>query len=165
MSPDDPIKSAKKLWRVVIASTISALAIIGGFIGIYTFWQSYSRYNLAGQWTITNTIETTTDSHFRGLKLGYEIFLTQAGTNLAGTGEKVSENGKPLPPTAHTPISMNGTISGNNISATFQERGTERKTEGVLKWTYNPQTQTLSGTFTSTAASASGPSRGQRVAQ
>ncbi len=164
MNADNPIEMSKKRWRSVIASTVTALTIIGGLIGIYSFSKNYSGYDLTGEWAITNTIESTTYRPFMGFRLGYRVFLTQHGTDITGTGEKVSENDNSLPSSAHTHISISGAIKGKRVSATFQEEGTRRKTEGTLDWTYQPQTKTLLGTFKGTAAEASGRSTGQKVA-
>ena len=158
MTQEEVLVAGKKVWGTVIRGTATALGIIGGIIAIYSFLQTYSRYDLTGQWNLNNTIQTTSDSKYKGLKLGYRIFLTQSETNLTGTGEKWYENGKTIPPSAHTHISLTGSISGSKVTATMEEEGTERKTEGTLEWTYNPKTKTLTGTFTSTAADTSGPS-------
>ncbi|HKD50475.1 MAG TPA: hypothetical protein VKB90_06745 [Candidatus Acidoferrum sp.] len=155
--------SLKKVWKSVVGSTVTAVTVIGGFFGIYSFMQGYSRYDLTGQWTITNTIVSTSYQPYKGLKLGYTVFLTQHGTDITGTGEKESEDGKDLPSGAHTPIEVNGSISGRKITATFIEKGAKRESEGTFSWTYQAKTKGLAGTFTSTAADTSGPSTASRV--
>ncbi len=164
MSNQESPERTRRLWKSVVGFTVTALAVVGGFLGIYTFLQGYSHYNLTGKWIVTDTIESTSDNAYKGLKLGYTIFLTQNGTVIQGTGEKESENGSDLPPTAHSPIDLTGSISGRKITATFHEIGTKRKTEGTYDWTYDPGTKTLTGAFTSTAADASGPSAGRGAA-
>jgi hypothetical protein len=165
MSTHVPKQSGKKLWHAIVGGTVTALGIIGGIIGIYSFVHGCSFYDVSGQWAINNTMESTSYREFKGLKLGYRIFVTQSGTDITGTGEKWSENDRALPSTAHTHIKLTGSINGKKITATFQEDGTERKTEGTLNWTYQPATGNLIGTFTSTSADSSGPSTGQRVPQ
>ncbi|GAC1619203.1 MAG: hypothetical protein PVS2B2_28100 [Candidatus Acidiferrum sp.] len=141
-----------------------ALAILGGVIGLYSLRHRSSNYDLSGEWRITNTIQSTSYHAYQGVKLGYRIFLTQRGTDITGTGEKWSEDDKWLPPYAHTPIEITASVSGNKIFATFHETGTARKSAGTFDWTYLPETHSLSGSFTSTAADSRGSSLGERVA-
>lgn len=155
--------SLKKVWKSVVGSTVTAVTVVGGFFGIYSFMQGYSRYDVTGQWTITNIIESTSYREYKGLKLGYTVFLTQRGTDITGTGEKESEDGKDLSFSGHTQIEITGTISGRKITATFIEKGTKRESEGTFSWTYQPKTKGLVGAFTSTAADASGSSIASRV--
>ncbi len=156
-------QGVRKFWKSVVGYTVTGLAVVGGFLGIYTFLQGYSRYDLSGKWIITNTVQSTSYHPFQGLKLGYTVFLTQHGTDITGTGEKESENGRDLPPGAHNHVNIIGSISGKKITATFVEEGTERKTEGTFDWTYESGTNALAGTFTSTAADAAGPSAAHRA--
>jgi hypothetical protein len=141
------------------------LGAIGAVIGIYNFLQSHPRYDLSGEWRITNTIQSTSYHPFQGLNLNYRVFLMQRGEEITGRGEKWAENERLLPPIGHTSITITGRISGKRISATFEEEGTRRKSAGTFDWTYEPKTNALKGTFTSTAANASGPSVGKRGAQ
>ena len=60
-------------------------------------------------------------------------------------------------------IQITASISGNKIFATFNETGTERTSAGTFVWTYQPETNSLSGTFSSTAADSRGSSVGERV--
>ena len=158
MTQEEVLVTGKIVWGRLIGATVTAIGLIGGVIAIYSFYLSYSRYDLTGQWSLANTIESTSYHEYKNLKLGYRVILQQQGTVLTGTGEKWSENDKSLPPLAHSHITLTGTISGNKVIATFLEEGKERKTEGTLDWIYNPKTKSLAGTFTSTAANASGPS-------
>lgn len=163
MSIQESSGDVKKLWKSIVGSTVTGLAVVGGFLGIYTFLQSYSRYDLTGKWIVTNTIQSTSFHPYQGLKLGYSVFITQHGTDITGTGEKESENGRDLPASAHSHFDITGSISGKKITATFVEKGTERKTEGTFNWTYESKTSALAGTFTSTAADAAGPSEARRA--
>ena len=158
------LTSGRKLWKTIVGSTVTVLTVIGGALGIRSSLISYSPYDLNGEWTITNTIQSTNHPKYQNLKLGYHVFLIQKGTDITGTGEKWSENGKYLVPTAHTHITVTGSIVGTKVTATFLEDGTQRKTEGTFDWIYQKGTKSLSGSFTSTAADASGPSVAQRAA-
>lgn len=161
---DQRLEASRGVWKTIVGSTVTALTVIGGVLGILSYMSSYSKYDLNGEWTIINTIKSTTYHPYQNLKLGYHVFLTQDGTDITGTGEKWSENGEELVPSAHTPITMRGSIKGTKVTATFREDGTDRKTEGTFGWTYQSGTQSLSGSFTSTAADSSGPSDAQRAA-
>lgn len=163
MSIQESSGDVRKLWKSIVGSTVTGLAVVGGFLGVYTFLQSYSRYDLTGKWIVTNTIQSTSFHPYQGLKVGYSVFLTQRGTDITGTGEKESENGRDLPASAHSHVDITGSISGKKITATFVEKGTERKTEGTFDWTYESKTSALAGTFTSTAADAAGPSAARRA--
>ena len=158
---------AKKLWKSIVGSAVTAITVIGGLFGAYEFLQRYSRYDLSGEWIVTNTIQSTSYRPFQGLKLGYTVLLTQHGTDLTGTGEKESEDGKDLPSGGHSHIQITGQITGfiigKEITATFVEEGIRRKSEGTFHWSYQPKTSSLSGTFTSSAADASGSSIAQRA--
>jgi hypothetical protein len=157
------ISKSKKALEVRRRHTVTGLAVVGSFLGIYTFLQGYSRYDLSGKWIITNTIQSTSYQPYQGLKLDYTVFLSQHGTDITGYGEKESENGRDLPPGAHNHISITGSIRGKKITATFVEEGTRRKTEGTFEWTCEPGNNTLAGTFTSTAADTAGLSAAQRA--
>jgi hypothetical protein len=163
MSIIESTKRVGKLWKSVVGFTVTGLAVVGGFLGIYSFLQNYSRYNLTGKWIVTNSIQSTSFPRYQGLKLGYTVFLTQQGTGITGSGEKESENGRDLPSSAHSPITITGVISAKNITATFVEQGSERKTEGTFDWTYDSRTDALAGKFTSTAADEAGSSAAHRA--
>jgi serine/threonine protein kinase len=164
-SPSTPALRAKvsRSRRYPMIASVTALLILGGLIGIYTFRHNSPKIDLSGEWKIENTIQSTSFHPFQGLRLGYRVFLSQRGTDLTGTGEKWSEDDKWLPPKAHTPIQISASISGNKIFATFQETGAQRTTTGTFDWTYQPETNSLSGTFSSTAADSRGSSVGVRV--
>src|SRR5437867_7578322 len=125
MSIQESPESAKKLWKSIVGSTVTGLAVIGGFLGIHSFMQNYSRYNLSGKWIVTNTIQSTSFHPYQGLKLGYTVFLTQHGTDITGTGEKESENGSDLPAAVDSHDSMTESNSGKKTSATFVDEGSD----------------------------------------
>ncbi|HEY0548656.1 MAG TPA: DUF4388 domain-containing protein, partial [Verrucomicrobiae bacterium] len=53
--------------------------------------------DLSGRWNVVNTIEATSYSSFKNLKIGFDISIDQNGTSFTGKGHKVSENGRSLP--------------------------------------------------------------------
>jgi serine/threonine protein kinase len=164
-SPSTPSlrANASRSRRYPMIAAVTALLILGGLLGIYALRHNSPKIDLSGEWKIENTIQSTSFHPFQGLRLGYRVFLSQRGTDLTGTGEKWSEDDKWLPPKAHTPIQVSASISGNKIFATFQETGAQRTTTGTFDWTYQPETNSLSGTFSSTAADTRGSSVGVRV--
>ena len=114
--------------------------------------------NLTGDWRLTNTIETTSYPAYANLRVGYRLSINQTGKEFTGEGEKVSENDRPLKPEERTPIHVNGSVSEDGVGATFVEEGARRKTSGRFAWTVSGSGNRLSGTFSSSAASASGSS-------
>jgi len=150
-------------WLKPLAGAVgTAIGVIAGALAILQYCQSIVRFNLGGDWEITNTIQQTSLRRYQGLKIGYHLFLRQDGTAIAGEGEKWSENGQTLAPKAHTPIQIRGSISGDKVTATFRENGTERKTAGEFTWTVKDN-QSFAGNFSSTAADSSGSSSGRRI--
>jgi hypothetical protein len=114
--------------------------------------------NLTGDWELTNTIETTSYPAYANLRLGYRLSISQTGTEFTGEGEKISENDRPLKAEERTPIHVTGSVSEDEVGATFVEEGARRKTSGRFAWTVGGSGNRLSGTFSSSAASASGSS-------
>jgi hypothetical protein len=72
-----------------------------------------------------------------------------------GSGRKIAENGTPLQRAAQTPITVLGTVSGDQLMLTFVERGARRESAGtfVLR---RESDESLRGTFSSDAAKSSG---------
>ncbi|RMF61335.1 MAG: hypothetical protein D6743_13705 [Calditrichaeota bacterium] len=120
-------------------------------------------FDLTGEWRLVNTVEKTTYRPFKGLRLGYRVFLTQTGNEVIGQGEKVWENGKSLPTKGRSPIRLEGKIDGRKVVATFVEEGERRKTSGRFDWVFLPEQDKLFGEFTHTAANASGQSTAARI--
>jgi len=78
--------------------------------------------NVTGTWTLTTRLDSAADRSLRNLTRGYRLQLEQRDNRVAGTGYQVSENGKPLPDTARSPVEVDGTIEGNRISVTVVSR-------------------------------------------
>ena len=113
--------------------------------------------NLSGEWSMVNTIEKTSFPAYANLRLGYHLVIKQTGSDFTGEGEKVTENGRQMADYERTPIRVNGSVTGNYVSATFVEEGLRRTTSGRFEWSLTTDDQ-LSGTFASTAAKSSGTS-------
>src|SRR6185369_359319 len=90
--------------------------------------------NLSGNWQVINTVEQTAYEPYRNMEIGFNVAINQAGRAFTGTGEKISENGRRLPAAGRTPISVKGTIDGDQIRATFSENGAVRSTNGHFVW-------------------------------
>ncbi|HMH43764.1 MAG TPA: hypothetical protein VK557_09795 [Pyrinomonadaceae bacterium] len=104
-----------------------------------------------------NTIERTSYPAYANLRLGYHLVIKQTGSDFTGEGEKVTENGRQMADYERTPIHVNGSVSGNHVSATFVEEGLRRTTSGKFEWSLTTDDQ-LRGTFTSMAAKSDGSS-------
>ena len=139
------------------------ITLITGIILIIQFFESHPTINLTGEWKLINTVESTSYYLYQDMQLGYRIFLKQDGTKITGEGEKWWENEKEIPATAHSPISIEGTLDGMMVTATFTEKGARRITSGYFIWTVSPDGKILEGRFTSTAANSRGTSIGERI--
>jgi len=117
--------------------------------------------NVSGGWRL-DTLTETGDSSFEGLKLHYEMKLTQDGDRVAGVGTKVSENEKGTGPAAQTPVTMTGTIAGDRLTLNFVELGTRPETRGKIVILID-EAGTLRGRFSSNATPSSGHVEGRRV--
>jgi penicillin-binding protein 1A len=119
--------------------------------------------DLSGWWEITNQIESTSYPAYQGLRLTYRVHLEQDGDRLVGTGIKSEENGRPIPRSAQTPITLSGTLTGRTARILFTERGLRRTTQGSFRFKVAPTGETLAGSFASGAADTSGPALGRRA--
>jgi hypothetical protein len=155
---------------------ITALAILGGaaaFITNIDKIQDFFQPSLDGMWVLTNTIEGSTFSSYRGLPVTYHVFLTHNGRQVSGTGEKIMENGKEIPTSAHSPIEIAGEVQGRSVVARFVLKpapdGAARETRVQFEWRvvrggFPSRTAVrLEGTFISTGASSRGQSTGVRA--
>ena len=122
----------------------------------------HSARDLSGKWTVVNTIESTSYSSFKNMKIGFDLSINQTGATFTGSGHKVSENGHSLPVSSRTPIQVKGSIDGDRIEATFFEDGAARKSNGKFVWRINQTGRGLTGKFATTAARSSGRSAATR---
>jgi len=118
--------------------------------------------NVSGSWTLATHVESSSYERFEGLKLGYDIQLEQIGNRVTGTGRKVTENGDGIGSRVQTPISVAGTISGDRLTLTFNERGARRPTEGKFVLLLD-DSGTMRGRFSSNAAQSSGTVEAHRT--
>jgi len=117
---------------------------------------------VSGSWTLATHVESTSYQRFEGLQLGYDIQLEQTGNRITGTGRKVIENGEGISSRVQTPISVTGTIAGDRLTLTFNERGARRATEGKFVLLLD-ESGTMRGRFSSSAAQSSGTVEAHRV--
>jgi penicillin-binding protein 1A len=119
--------------------------------------------DLSGWWEITNQIESTSYPAYQGLRLTYRVHFEQEGDHLVGKGNKSRENGRPVPASAQTPITLSGTLIGRTARILFTERGLRRSTEGSFRFKLAGTGETLVGSFASGAADTSGPALALRT--
>ena len=119
--------------------------------------------DLSGWWEMTNTIQSTNYSAYKGLRLGYRVKLEQDGDRIVGRGQKWSEDGRTIPAAGRTPITVTGTVDGRKVTLKFTEHGAKRTTNGGFSWTLSADRTALRGSFWSTAADTSGSSLARRM--
>jgi penicillin-binding protein 1A len=119
--------------------------------------------DLSGWWELTNTIQSTNYSAYQGLRLGYRVQLEQDGDRITGRGQKWSESGRPVSAGARSPIIVSGRIDGRHVTLQYTERGARRSTSGSFSFTLSPDGSALRGSFSSTAAAASGGSMARKM--
>lgn len=117
---------------------------------------------LSGEWSLTNEVQATDFKAFEGLQLEYRLTLSQDGVIVTGRGEKWSENGREIPSTRRTPISVAGTLYQNRLELSFTEAGTRRTSAGRFIWQVSDEGE-MRGTFSSDAASSRGSSYVRRL--
>ena len=118
--------------------------------------------DLTGKWNVVNTVQKTSYGSFNNMQIAFNLSIQQSGKGFTGQGEKVSENGRSLPPGSRTPIQVQGSINGDRVEAIFYEQGATRKTNGRFVWRVDKAGE-LTGTFNSTAARTSGKSTARKV--
>jgi hypothetical protein len=119
--------------------------------------------DLSGWWEMTNRIEETNYSQYKGLRLGYRVQLEQEGNRITGRGQKWTEEGRTIPASGRTPITVNGKIEGRKVILSFTEHGAKRATNGGFTWTLAADRSELRGSFWSTAAKTRGRSTAVRM--
>jgi hypothetical protein len=118
--------------------------------------------NVAGSWTLSTEVESSSYVPFTGLQRAFELQLQQQGDRVTGVGRKVAENGDAIGSEAQTPISVSGTIAGRRLTLSFLERGAPRATQGKFVLLLQAD-GTMRGRFSSTAAQSSGLVEARRV--
>ena len=133
--------------------------VIGAFLGmngLYNWYNQKTLEDISGNWKLNYTIEETSYAPYKGIQLGYTIFIEQHGNAIKGNGDKTYENGQPLPSAAKTPIEVNGTFDGENILLTVKEKGKKRESSGMIQLKVGDHAKKFEGTFTTTAANSTG---------
>jgi hypothetical protein len=153
----------KRSWTI-----IGGVATVAGIVGVVLSYLDYEErhpaFDLTGDWLIEDTIQVTAYRPFEGMTLSFRVSLVQQGMELKGSGEKWSQEGKWLPTSLHTRITItNGTVKGRRINASFEEQGTKRTTSGTFYWTYDPTAMRLAGTFSSSSGETHGNSVASRI--
>jgi transcriptional regulator with XRE-family HTH domain len=120
-----------------------------------------TREPLAGVWSLSTEVESSSVRSYEGLRLGYQLELQQEGSRVTGVGRKVAENGRPLRGAGQTPISLEGTIEGNRLTLNFRERGTRRESAGKFVLLLDDD-GTMQGRFSSDAARSGGTAIARR---
>ena len=120
--------------------------------------ESLAARNLNGAWSVVNTVEKTSYQPFANLRIRYRLIVSQNGTRFTAEGEKLLENGRPLPTNGRTTLHITGAVEGETIEARFVEEGAHRKTSGKFVWRLERDGTLMKGTFVSTAANSSGTS-------
>lgn len=113
--------------------------------------------DLSGAWQVTNRVEAADYPGYKNTTLGFQLTLSQKGTQVVGDGYKLSENGKPLPARRRTPLSVEGHLDGERLVLNFTERGAARTSKGRFVL-HRTDDGSLRGRFTSDAARSSGSS-------
>jgi hypothetical protein len=182
-SPPPP--ASRSSYRTVLALATLVIALLATFAGlIYKFHKPAApavvasvdssarpqqpepvntERDLSGNWTIVNTVESTSYGSFKNMKIGFDLSINQTGRSFTGSGHKVSENGRSLPASSRTPIQVTGAINGDRIEATFIEEGAARKSNGKFVWRMDRNGRGLTGSFATTAARSSGKSAAIRL--
>jgi hypothetical protein len=114
--------------------------------------------DLSGEWTLLDTVNSTSYNQYTNMQLGFRLFINQTGSNFTAEGEKSSLNGRALPSSQRTAIHVTGSIEGERVVATFVEDGIRRQNTGTFTWTIENGGRLLRGRFISAAANSSGAS-------
>jgi eukaryotic-like serine/threonine-protein kinase len=119
--------------------------------------------DLSGVWELSTRVESTDYTPFQGVRFGYRLSLQQEGSRITGQGQKVSENGVPLPPDQRTRILVSGAVEGLSLVLNFIEHGAARASNGTFRFRIAPDFKGLAGSFSSDAANTEGGSSARRT--
>jgi hypothetical protein len=149
-------------FEIFMKKLTAAVGLIGGLIGLLTIVWVAIHPNVAGHWSLGDKIEKSTDPSYIGKTVTYDIFLMQDGTSLTGSGERMAQDGVPLPTKQRTHIDISGSVGLTSIDAIFKEQGTERISTGAIHLRRKTD-GTWADTFESDVAGSSGSSSIKRV--
>lgn len=153
----------KKWLKKIVPLTVSVIGVAAGICAIVQFIETRSEVDLCGEWKVADTIESTSYKPYKGLELGFRVFIKQKGDSFTAEGEKCWVNGKELPISQRTPIYLEGVIKKDKVHANIIEKGLNRRTIGAFVWTLSNDNKNMVGTFTSTAGSSSGRSIATKI--
>ena len=151
------VKVSKWLNKTV-PIIVTIIGVAAGICAIVQFIETRSEVDLCGEWKIDDTIESTSYEPYKGLELGFRVFIKQNGDSFTAEGEKCWENGKELPISQRTPIYLEGVIKKDKVYAKIIEKGLNRRTIGKFDWILSKGNKNMIGTFTTTAGTSSGRS-------
>ena len=139
------------------------IGIIAGSMAIKNNLKKDSILQINGNWILTFEIQKSNAQRYIDgeLEYSYNVFFTQNGQIISGTGEKFKEifyrketqyTGK-----QKTPIKINGSISTNQLNANINEVGTSRESTGFIKFQSDDLVDgEATGTFGTSAGNSSG---------
>jgi len=141
----------KKGWTFVA----TFIGLVATLLGIYQYFEAKPSGDLTGQWILHLQIEKTAYNPYKGLKVGYQVYLNQAGDDVNGSGEKITENGEKLPISQRVKMDMNGRLVGKELDLLFTLYGHKRETIGEFRLIATDDNE-YQGEFSTTGANASG---------
>jgi hypothetical protein len=118
--------------------------------------------DLSGTWHLATRIQSSSYGAYEGLRLGFRVQLQHDGMRVTGRGQKWTENGRGLPASARTPITLEGAIDNGRAELTFSETGASRSSRGTLDLALTDSGE-LRGTFWSDAARSRGTAYARRA--
>jgi hypothetical protein len=143
------------------AALLSGFALALIFFLFREWWHPLPR--VSGQWFIETHVEKSTYSHYSELRLKYVAMLSQQGSRVTGTIEKIFEQNSDESFEYQNEKRIHGELKGyidrfylrsNRLSFHIVEHGRSRDSSVVFELT--AKKGELSGIFHSTAASATG---------
>jgi len=159
----DEIKSKRKFSKAklagIIGVTAGILSILGG---LEVYYLKMTTKDFSGQWKITCNIKASSYRLYIGKSTGWKVFFTQTGDKLYGRGEMTWVDDKEIPFSQHSPITMDGTVDGDEITLNYTISGERRLSYGEIKLMMDSDVL-AQGTFSGTAANSSGSSVAEKI--
>jgi hypothetical protein len=103
--------------------------------------------DLSGRWEVTNSVDEASDPDARGTRLTYRITLRQDGSKITGDGERLAEDGAPLPEGQRTTVHLTGVVSGRQVRLQFVEQGGRHISGGSFRWRLAGGGDRMAGSF------------------
>ncbi|MBK6354270.1 MAG: hypothetical protein IPO72_01895 [Saprospiraceae bacterium] len=131
------------------------LISIGSLFSTYRLLSSINLVDVNGIWILKINVQSSSYLPFKGMDIGYKIFLSQSDNIITGNGEKYMENGNEIPFTQHVQIEFVGKVEGKKLFIQFKEYGKKRTSLGSIELNFISK-NLFEGNFTSTAANSKG---------